>query len=1098
MKPCFRFACAAVLSISFPCWSRAQSYPNVELFQPPFVLPKTPDAAGLYKFEPFAVDYPSGTVNVTIPIYTIQSGRIKVPISISYNTNGNKVQDIASMVGLGWSLNFGDNISIEQEEQKPLAFSTRIYKNANTAQTMSNNLPVGAVSYSFEEEMRKATDGYYQEILPVYHFRCGQYKGDFIIDTLNNIQVTGIYGNIQITPIHVVPNNPTSAITGFAITTDDGLRYIFDQAETTMRLSQASPPVGPETTVYWVSSIIDLTTGETVSFQYNKKPVYINYQNEVYNERYLATGPISGCPWSPNYVDPNNLTYGPVTVTPYQINGLQISNIYFRGGHVSFASDTTFRKDIEKTRISEIDVWGTVSGQYIKRAVFAQDQFYSTINTNSIPSQYFYRLKLEGVSFYQLQGSSPVETYGFQYNEGTPLPSYRKIDLRGFQVNNTSVDYWGYYNGSTYGDGLVPANIRTQFLNGFAPNGVVGANPQYSGAVRTANSYFTQACILNKVTYPTGGYAVFSYENHRSPGYYLGDTLGGLRVKSISYYDNINTTTPSVQQNLTYQHGYVLTPASFFMYCYQKSKVNVEPSQTTPGYYPCGSYDVLSISGTPLYDIAYYHGSPILYDSVEEFDGRASNNGKIDYTFNYAAENYYPTAFKELGNLKLVPGDQDYSRGQLLTKSVYRNNNNPGNPYTLLSKQVNTYGGGGGRYIQIGLGVMKVDSWDLVGPGAISWYETCASNPPTPGTYIGAAFIFNDYHVPFGYSVPVKQESYGYDDNGGSIYTVKNFYYDNPANSLLTRVETINSKGDTLRTQYKYLQDSSLITDKTSAERAAIATLAGANVNKFNDVLEEADFKHDTLIVRKRRVFWLWFSSTLGYSVPYVKYYNQQNYVNDQTDVQSTSVNAYDKYANVLEQQVQSNGAQFRILDDYALEGLAEVKNASSGEAFYTSFEAGERGNWQYSGSVVSDTTCPTGFMCYNLSTGNLTAAGLVAQPSYVVSYWSKNGSYTVTGSTSLVTGPTVRGWTYYQHTVSAPTVSISGTGYIDEVRLYPPTAQMVTYCYYPMIGPISRCDEKNQITYYTYDSYGRLRDVKDQYHNVIKVYDYEYQSNNN
>lgn len=67
------------------------------------------------------------------------------------------------------------------------------------------------------------------------------------------------------------------------------------------------------------------------------------------------------------------------------------------------------------------------------------------------------------------------------------------------------------------------------------------------------------------------------------------------------------------------------------------------------------------------------------------------------------------------------------------------------------------------------------------------------------------------------------------------------------------------------------------------------------------------------------------------------------------------------------------------------------------------------------------------------------------------------------------------------------------GSG-IDEVRVYPTDAQMVTYTYNPLVGLTSQCDERNRFTFYDYDGFGRLLDSKDNDHNLLKVYNYQYQ----
>ncbi|UYQ91123.1 hypothetical protein MKQ68_13575 [Chitinophaga horti] len=58
------------------------------------------------------------------------------------------------------------------------------------------------------------------------------------------------------------------------------------------------------------------------------------------------------------------------------------------------------------------------------------------------------------------------------------------------------------------------------------------------------------------------------------------------------------------------------------------------------------------------------------------------------------------------------------------------------------------------------------------------------------------------------------------------------------------------------------------------------------------------------------------------------------------------------------------------------------------------------------------------------------------------------------------------------------------------------PTIQVSTYTYIPLVGVTSETNPAGKITYYEYDSYARLKVVKDQDGNILKQYDYQYQVN--
>src|SRR3954462_958189 len=75
------------------------------------VIPPSPDVAALNKFLNMPVGYSTGVPDISIPVYTIQSGDLSVPISLSYNASGIKVEEVPTWVGLGWNLNAGGSLS---------------------------------------------------------------------------------------------------------------------------------------------------------------------------------------------------------------------------------------------------------------------------------------------------------------------------------------------------------------------------------------------------------------------------------------------------------------------------------------------------------------------------------------------------------------------------------------------------------------------------------------------------------------------------------------------------------------------------------------------------------------------------------------------------------------------------------------------------------------------------------------------------------------------------------------------------------------------------------------------------------------------------
>src|SRR5690349_16714130 len=99
----------ALLSLFFLCFgfvTKAQQ--KLPAFN---YVPQAPTTEAFTRYGDIPVDLSTGVTSINIPIYTLSENGINIPISISYHASGIKVHDIASPVGLGWTLNAGGIIT---------------------------------------------------------------------------------------------------------------------------------------------------------------------------------------------------------------------------------------------------------------------------------------------------------------------------------------------------------------------------------------------------------------------------------------------------------------------------------------------------------------------------------------------------------------------------------------------------------------------------------------------------------------------------------------------------------------------------------------------------------------------------------------------------------------------------------------------------------------------------------------------------------------------------------------------------------------------------------------------------------------------------
>jgi hypothetical protein len=196
---------------------------------------------------------------------------------------------------------------------------------------------------------------------------------------------------------------------------------------------------------------------------------------------------------------------------------------------------------------------------------------------------------------------------------------------------------------------------------------------------------------------------------------------------------------------------------------------------------------------------------------------------------------------------------------------------------------------------------------------------------------------------------------------------------------------------------------------------------------------------------------------------------------------------AYDVEGNPLEVSKEDGMHMSYIWNYQKTYPIAEVKNAAVGNIAYTSFEGDENGNWSFNRNDIHN----GGFTGTRGFTGQLTFTPATSG-SYMVTLWCSGSTCTVNGGAgTLLT--TRNGWSLYSWTLSGGLITVEGTN-IDEVRLHPANAQMMSYTYDPFIGVTTANDANNTILYYFYDGFNRLWLIRDLDQNIVKQFEYKYE----
>jgi YD repeat-containing protein len=485
------------------------------------------------------------------------------------------------------------------------------------------------------------------------------------------------------------------------------------------------------------------------------------------------------------------------------------------------------------------------------------------------------------------------------------------------------------------------------------------------------------------------------------------------------------------------------------------------------------SYVYKARSSNLKWELGTIQGGTVGYGKVTTSYGANGGNG---YTVSYfsQANDLNVSESKVLPFLPVVP--LDWRKGLLLNETIYTSANVPlrkiTNDYLFTNQQsIKTY--------------KAANSFNIL--------SSCFTFNHLSELVTKSYFNVITEQVQKTRSTLVNYFNNGLDSN----YVVTNFFYDTPANLQPTRSESLNSQGLNIKTLSRTALEKTAINSSiplSATASAAIDTMVSRNM--ITNVIESETYNNASLVDKTITNFALCSNNVLPQEI---KTQDGGNPIQSRL-----LLNNYDTYGNLLEQQKTAGPVNNYIYDYKSNYPVASVTNGSLANIAYTGFESNGTGNWTI-GSAQRDsvTTAFTGTKSYPISNGGISKSGLSAATTYVVSYWIKNTTpttpLTVSGtpvSGYPIKGPTNKGWTYYEHRVSGiTTITLAGTGNIDDVKLYPVNAQMSTYTYDPLVGPTSSTDARGMTSYYEYDGFQRLMNIKDQKGNILKNFNYNYVS---
>ena len=904
---------------------------------PVSVSPPTPSS--ISKFTQVPVSLSSGTIDVSLPIYTLKEKGLSIPITLRYDGGGVRPNQRSSWVGTNWSLHAGGVVT---------RVVNGIHDEINESPFV---VPGDGKTYSYWSNYgdlnRNDWATYYTSLnlnnlimLPdlnpdEFYFNMNGYSGSFFKNHLGNwvvksststhykIEVESIapgfgYSKLyekfySINSVSDTQNSTEHSIGRIVfkikITTPDGIIYSFGGDLDAIDFTNSSPlPANYTLNENYIANAWKLTkvshpNGSVIDLNYERKPeAYFVISRSFQSSFATNSGSLPG-------TGSSNSSFGE-SLGISKLYTTYLKSIESSNEIVEFNRESSNQKDYDwailVNNIVDLSAWMFANGESSVGGLFPDNediayksdakwpklssilvkekgnQFVNkTIKLlyNDTDSSIKKRLFLNEVRFYQ-RGNGDLSgmeylPYTFSYVPGAENIPY----------TTRKVDHWGYFNNNDY------------FLN--PNNGSLNEQLVAYTASRAPNFNEMKKGALSSISYPTQLTVYFNYEAHNyakvvkknptSNNSYVfsldnltsNNTAGGLRIERIQYSSLTSGKTRGV--SYTYKSGDLSSGILGGIPNY------FEQGTSTGGgnYYIWSSYPSERMSQTNGSHISY---SKVKQESIDMlgFNGIISN-GYTEFTYSNHDNNLYkdkpPLAF----NGANFPTSWKYDsfnrrnmlRGVLLMEESYNNQNN------LVSKSIYNYTINDTNYTPI-RAVSKIDR-SLGAFGMNHNYRIAAFENSTPFKYLSEKINYTNYI------------------NGENPLTNSANYQYNLDYKLLTQTSFLNSKDQVVETSTTYPFDYNIVPIYNNMKNKNMIAFPVHQQKIVNGKTTEAiyfDFKshYQNFVVETVKKLEI-NKPVTNYATPH----EVNNNIILDNRLSSNTLNKYDLRSNLIEQKRESN-----------------------------------------------------------------------------------------------------------------------------------------------------------------------------------------------
>ena len=537
----------------------------------------TPQAAELGKYGKVPVSYFNGLPNITIPLTELKGKNYHLPVYLSYHAGGNKPDEHAGPVGLGWSLHAGGCINRIVNGLKDEEDGAEFYFYKQTHQygyhpnlIVEPELPIDndinpmylGPGLFYNWDTYDSTDWSDLENLDAFARNDDplDYEPDefivnleglnasFYFDGPNGIRIVSqsaeefkveyeLGSNYEITLISEVSNSLKAHLFTYikklVLTKGDGTRYTFGGDLSSIEFCYQQDKhlneqrlVGTANT--WYLSKIEIPGGETIQFSYQKRGFPI-VKKDVHNKLYVhytsvlawETGGIT----STEEVYTSESDYSNISLAILNPSYLTRIENNISGDYLNFSLQKTDELESDVNMEEFTAVMGAMTG--LNRYSFINGENYHMGITDIAGPTKLISLYYRGLK----RSQSVVPLTSVILDPEAPPAKERlrleKVCFKERQTDNTDQEYLFSYDTLS-----LPHDYNSKFTDHWGyytnlrhhdvlRNRTIESDTFYKTTLnnlmdqyRAPNARRMQAEILKEITFPTGGIRKFEYEPH--------------------------------------------------------------------------------------------------------------------------------------------------------------------------------------------------------------------------------------------------------------------------------------------------------------------------------------------------------------------------------------------------------------------------------------------------------------------------------------------------------------------------------------------------------------------------------------------------------